>query len=74
MLLFFFFFFYFQKISPMSEQVQVRFVTESQYKVNDAAMLLPSDIKKEGLSAIVNGLLDNGNRKRKKKKTRSNKN
>ncbi|ORE23324.1 WD40 repeat-like protein [Rhizopus microsporus] len=43
----------------MSEQVQVRFVTESQYKVNDAAMLLPSDIKKEGLSAIVNGLLDN---------------
>lgn len=58
----------------MSEQVQVRFVTESQYKVNDAAMLLPSDIKKEGLSAIVNGLLDNGNRKRKKKKTRSNKN
>lgn len=52
----------------MSEQVQVRFVTESQYKVNDAAMLLPSDIKKEGLSAIVNGLLDNGNRKRKKKK------
>ncbi|PHZ16805.1 WD40 repeat-like protein [Rhizopus microsporus ATCC 52813] len=43
----------------MSEQVQVRFVTESQYKVSDAAMLLPSDIKKEGLSEIVNGLLDN---------------
>lgn len=59
----------------MSEQVQVRFVSESQYKVSDAAMLLPSDIKKEGLSEIVNGLLDNGNRKKKKKrKTRSNKN
>lgn len=44
----------------MSEQVQVRFVTQTPYKVNDATILLPSSIKKEGLSEIVNGLLDIG--------------
>ncbi|KAG1463560.1 hypothetical protein G6F46_007285 [Rhizopus delemar] len=42
----------------MSEQVQVRFVTQTPYKVSDATILLPSSIKKEGLSEIVNGLLD----------------
>ncbi|KAI9277603.1 WD40-repeat-containing domain protein [Sporodiniella umbellata] len=42
----------------MSEQVQVRFVTETPHKVSDATLLLPSNIDKSGLSDIVNGLLD----------------
>jgi ribosome biogenesis protein YTM1 len=43
------------------EQVQVRFTTQQkEYTVNDSAILLPSNIKKEGLSEIVNSLLDNG--------------
>lgn len=48
-------------MSSEQEQVQVRFTTQQEeYAVNDAAILLPSNIKKEGLSEIVNSLLDNG--------------
>lgn len=51
-------------MSTEQEQVQVRFTTQQEeYKVNDAAILLPSNIKKEGLSEIVNSLLDNGKKK-----------
>ncbi|KAI8339292.1 WD40-repeat-containing domain protein [Blakeslea trispora] len=46
-------------MSSEQEQVQVRFVTQQpEYAVNDAPMLLPSNIQKEGLSEIVNSLLD----------------
>lgn len=48
-------------MSSEQEQVQVRFTTQQpEYAVNDAAILLPSNIKKDGLSEIVNSLLDNG--------------
>lgn len=48
-------------MSSEQEQVQVRFTTQqTEYAVSDAAMLLPSNIKKEGLSEIVNSLLDLG--------------
>ncbi|CAO0801899.1 unnamed protein product [Mucor circinelloides] len=47
-------------MSSEQEQVQVRFTTQQpEYAVNDAAILLPSNIKKDGLSEIVNSLLDN---------------
>ncbi|KAI8991790.1 WD40-repeat-containing domain protein [Mycotypha africana] len=40
-------------------QVQVRFTTQQiKYAIQDKPMLLPSDMKKEGLSEIVNSLLD----------------
>ncbi|KAI8366347.1 WD40-repeat-containing domain protein [Choanephora cucurbitarum] len=46
-------------MSSEQEQVQVRFITQQpKYAVNDAPMLLPSNIQKEGLSEIVNSLLD----------------
>lgn len=48
-------------MSTEQEQVQVRFTTQqTQYAVSEAAMLLPSNIKKDGLSEIVNNLLDIG--------------
>ncbi|KAI7893549.1 WD40-repeat-containing domain protein [Mucor mucedo] len=47
-------------MSSEQEQVQVRFTTQqTEYAVSDAAILLPSNIKKDGLSEIVNSLLDN---------------
>ncbi|CEP10595.1 hypothetical protein [Parasitella parasitica] len=47
-------------MSLEQEQVQVRFTTQQpEYAVNDAAILLPSNIKKDGLSEIVNSLLGN---------------
>lgn len=50
-------------MSSEQEQVQVRFTTQQpEYAVNDAAILLPSNIKKEGLSEIVNSLLALGNK------------
>ncbi|KAI8079593.1 WD40-repeat-containing domain protein [Gilbertella persicaria] len=46
-------------MSLEQEQVQVRFVTQQpEYVVSDAPMLLPSNIQKDGLSQIVNSLLD----------------
>jgi hypothetical protein len=48
-------------MSSEQEQVQVRFTTQQpEYAVSDAAILLPSNIKKEGLSEIVNNLLGLG--------------
>lgn len=48
-------------MSSEQEQVQVRFTTQQpEYAVNEAAILLPSNIKKDGLSEIVNSLLSNG--------------
>jgi hypothetical protein len=52
-----------QTMSSEQEQVQVRFTTQQpEYAVNDSAILLPSNIKKEGLSEIVNSLLGLGNK------------
>lgn len=52
-------------MSSEQEQVQVRFTTQqTEYAVSEAAILLPSNIKKDGLSEIVNSLLDNGKEKK----------
>jgi ribosome biogenesis protein YTM1 len=48
-------------MSSDQEQVQVRFFTqEPKYVVSDSAMLVPSSIQKDGLSEIINSLLDTG--------------
>ncbi|KAI8328578.1 WD40-repeat-containing domain protein [Chlamydoabsidia padenii] len=45
-------------MSTEQEQVQVRFVTKQpQYAVQDAAILVPVDFKRYGLSEIINNLL-----------------
>ncbi|KAI9482941.1 MAG: WD40-repeat-containing domain protein [Benjaminiella poitrasii] len=47
-------------MSTEQEQVQVRFTTQQpKYAVSDAAILLPSNIQKEGLSELINNLLEN---------------
>ncbi|KAI8989357.1 WD40-repeat-containing domain protein [Pilobolus umbonatus] len=46
-------------MSSDQEQVQVRFITQqAEYAVSDSAILVPSNIKKQGLSEIINSLLE----------------
>ncbi|CAO3599388.1 unnamed protein product [Absidia cylindrospora] len=48
-------------MSSDQEQVQVRFVTkQQQYAVKDAAILVPANFKRYGLSEIINNLLGLG--------------
>lgn len=48
-------------MSTEQEQVQVRFVTKQQrYAVRDAAILVPANFKRYGLSEIINNLLGLG--------------
>lgn len=48
-------------MSTAQEQVQVRFITQQpEYAVSDSAILVPSSLQKDGLSEIVNSLLDLG--------------
>lgn len=52
-------------MSTEQEQVQVRFITQQpEYAVSDSAILVPSNLKKDGLSEIVNSLIGLGKKSR----------